>query len=165
MRIGALAEAVGASADTIRWYERSGILRGPRRAENRYRDYRTEDVAHLRLLVDLRRLDVPLQVAATLAASCHAGHCAQTGAELPVLIAGQRAEIAARIDGLRELDNRLADLGRHLGPARPVRPARDALPMLDLAGPCCDAAAAVIGAAERSCSCCSPLDGTESSPS
>lgn len=152
MRIGELARAVGVPADTIRFYERSGLLRGPVRRANGYRDYGPDDAAHLRLLIDLRRLDIPLDIAAYLAQSCHAGHCATAGAELPALLERQRAEIAARIDGLRALDARLADLGRHLDERRP---ARGRLPVLDASGPCCDAASAVIGVAEGGCACCS----------
>ncbi|HEX6868212.1 MAG TPA: MerR family transcriptional regulator, partial [Candidatus Limnocylindrales bacterium] len=110
MRIGELAERVGVTADTVRFYERAGHLPRAARQGNTYRTYDEEDVEHLRLLIDLRRLDLPLEDAGRLAAWCHAGHCAETTAALPDLIAGHRAAIAARIDGLRELDARLAGL-------------------------------------------------------
>jgi DNA-binding transcriptional MerR regulator len=156
MRIGVLAAAIGVSADTIRFYERSGVLRGPSRSDNGYRDYSLDDATHLRLLIDLRRLDVPLDLASSLAQACHAGHCATTRTELPRLIERQRSEIAARMDGLRALDERLADLQRHLAeaPREEVPGAGLRLPMLESGGPCCDAASAVIGVAEGGCSCC-----------
>ena len=157
MQIGALAREVGVAADTIRFYERSGLLKGPTRTANGYRAYRPEDAAHLRLLIDLRRLGLPLDVAASLARSCHAGHCATARAELPGLVERQRSEIAARIAGLRELDARLADLERHLGEPGQER---GRLPVLDADGPCCDAASAVIGVAEGGCACCSEGAGT-----
>ena len=67
MRIGELARAVGVSTDTVRFYERSGWLPRASRRDNAYREYGAPDVEHLRLLIDLRRLDVPLEDAARIA--------------------------------------------------------------------------------------------------
>ena len=107
MRIGELADRIGVSADTIRFYEKSGILPRPaRQRDNGYRDYSDADADHLRLLIDLRRLEIPLADAARMAGWCHAGHCDSTTSELPRLIADRRAEIARRIDSLRELERR-----------------------------------------------------------
>jgi DNA-binding transcriptional MerR regulator len=147
MRIGELADAVGVSTDTVRFYERSGWLPRASRRENAYRDYGPADVEHLRLVIDLRRLDLPLEDAATIASWCHSGHCGDTTTELPRMIAGRRAEIAERIAGLEALDARLAGLLGHL--ERPPR----SLAVLD--GPCCDAAGAVTDAAAGGCPCCS----------
>ena len=115
MRIGELAERVGVSTDTVRFYERSGWLPRANRRENTYREYGDADVDHLRLLIDLRRLDVPLDDAAKIASWCHSGHCGESTAELPHLIAERRADVASRIAGLQALDARLASLERHLG--------------------------------------------------
>ena len=150
MRIGELARQVGVSTDTVRFYERSGWLPRASRRDNDYREYGKPDVEHLRLLIDLRRLDVPLEDAARIAGWCHSGHCADATAELPSVISERRAEIAARIVGLQALDARLVGLQRHL-----ERPRRS-LAVLDAAGPCCDAAGAVVGSAESACACCTP---------
>ena len=151
MRIGELAQRVGVSTDTVRFYERAGWLPRASRKANYYRDYGEPDVEHLRLLIDLRRLDVPLDEAGQIAGWCHSGHCADATAALPGLIRGRRAEIADRIAGLQALDDRLAKLDRHLG-----RPRRS-LDVLDAGGPCCDAAGAVTGSnAASGCPCCSP---------
>jgi DNA-binding transcriptional MerR regulator len=148
MRIGELAEAVGVSTDTVRFYERSGWLPRAARRDNSYREYARSDVEHLRLIIDLRRLDLPLEDAARIAGWCHSGHCVDSTAELPRMIEERRAEIAVRIAGLQDLDARLAGLRSHLGRARPF------LAVLD--GPCCEAADAVAGAVDGGCSCCSP---------
>jgi DNA-binding transcriptional MerR regulator len=150
MRIGQLARQVGVSTDTVRFYERSGWLPRASRRDNDYREYGEPDVEHLRLLIELRRLDVPLEDAAQIAGWCHSGHCAETTTELPGLIGQRRAEIADRIAGLQALDARLGGLERHLD-----RP-RKALAMVDVGGPCCDAADAVLGSANGGCACCSP---------
>ena len=149
MRIGELARQVGVSSDTVRFYERSGWLPRPSRRDNDYREYGEADAEHLRLLIDLRRLDLPLDEAARIASWCHSGHCAETTTELPRLIAERRAAITDRIAGLRELDARLASLELHLRSQRPQ------LTMLE-DGLCCGSAASVVGTAEGSCPCCSP---------
>lgn len=149
MRIGELADAVGVSTDTVRFYERSGWLPRARRRDNTYREYGQADVEHLRLIIDLRRLDLPLEDAARIAAWCHSGHCVDSTAALPGLIEERRAEVADRIARLQALDARLAGLLGHLG-----RPRRS-LAVLD--GPCCEAVDAVIGAAEGGCPCCSAV--------
>ena len=151
MRIGELARQVGVSTDTVRFYERSGWLPRASRRDNDYRDYGAADVEHLRLLIELRRLDVPLGDAAQIAGWCHSGHCADTTVELPRLIGERRADIANRIAGLEALDARLAGLDRHL--ARPRR----SLEVLGAGGPCCDAADAVVGSIEAGCACCSSV--------
>ena len=147
MRIGELAQEVGVSTDTVRFYERSGWLPRASRRENAYREYGDSDVEHLRLLIDLRRLDLPLEDAARIAGWCHSGHCGDATAALPRMIEDRRAEIADRIAGLQALDARLAGMLGHLGRARPK--------LTVLEGPCCEAAGAVVGAAEGGCPCCS----------
>ncbi|HTK46173.1 MAG TPA: MerR family transcriptional regulator [Patescibacteria group bacterium] len=152
MRIGELARQVGVSADTVRFYERSGWLPRPTRRDNDYRDYGEADAEHLRLLIDLRRLDLPLDEAARIASWCHSGHCADATSELPRLITERRVAIADRIAGLRELDTRLAGLEVHLKSDRRV------LKVLG-EGACCDAAASVVATAEETCPCCAPTSG------
>ena len=153
MRIGELARRVGVSTDTVRFYERSGWLPRASRRENDYREYGEADADHLRLLIDLRRLDVPLDDAAQIASWCHSGHCADATSQLPGLISERRAAIADRVAGLEALDARLASLERHL------RAPRRALEVITAAGACCGAAGAVVGAVEGGCSCCATLAG------
>lgn len=147
MRIGELAQQLGVSSDTLRFYERAGWLPRPERAENGYRSYRSEDVEHLRLLLNLRRIDLPLEEAAQLASWCHAGHCEATSSSLPGLIANRRSEIRGRMDDLRRLDERLAELQAHLG-------AEAGLRVIGSTAPCCSSAAAVFDAVEGGCRCC-----------
>jgi DNA-binding transcriptional MerR regulator len=149
MRIGEVARLVGVSTDTVRFYERSGFLPRPSRADNRYREYGERDVEHLRLLIDLRRLDLPLDDAARIARWCHAGHCADMTSALPQRLAERRRSIADRIAGLQRLDAHLAALERHL-----ARQSGRTLDVLGSAGACCDAAEAVMGLPNGGCACC-----------
>jgi DNA-binding transcriptional MerR regulator len=138
MRIGQLAHELGVSADTLRFYERSGLLPRPPRTESGYRDYGPIETERVRLLLDLRRLDLPLDDAARIAGWCQSGHCSDATTALPEILRARRAAVRERIAGLRALDRRLADLESHL--------ALSPLPMVGAAGPCCAAAAAVEGA-------------------
>ena len=142
------------SIDTVRFYERSGLLPAPRRRENAYREYDADDIEHLRLLIGLRRLDLPLDDAARLARWCHSGHCDATTSQLPEIVAARRAEVATRIASLVELDRRLATLEGHLQRHRGGEGRRDLL-VLGSEGACCDAAGVAL-AGDTGCACCSP---------
>ena len=52
LSIGALSKATGTTVETIRWYERVGILLPPARTKGNYRSYRA---AHLERLSFVRR--------------------------------------------------------------------------------------------------------------
>jgi len=140
------------STDTVRFYERSGWLPRPGRQDNNYREYGQADVEHLRLLIDLRRMDLPLDLAAQMAGWCHSGHCTDTTTSLPGVVSAKRAELAERMARLRALDDRLADLESHLPPSR------GELTVVSTGGPCCAAAGAVTDVAEGGCACCAPGD-------
>jgi DNA-binding transcriptional MerR regulator len=147
MLIGELARRAGVSRDTVRFYERAGWLPRAGRRDNEYREYADADVEHLRLLVELRRLGVPLADAARLAGWCHSGHCDATCRDLPEVIEGRRADVAARIRSLETLDAELARLAEHLTGSA------GALPVLGEGDGCCTAASVVADG----CACC--VDG------
>ena len=50
MQIGQLAHHAGVSIDTVRYYERQGILPRPQRKASGYRRYGADDVARLRFV-------------------------------------------------------------------------------------------------------------------
>ncbi len=60
MKINEIEAAVGISKKNIRFYEEEGLLHPQRNSENGYRDYCEEDIARLRQIKLLRKLDVPL---------------------------------------------------------------------------------------------------------
>jgi len=152
LTIGELARQAGVSTDTVRFYERAGVLPRPSRRDNGYRTYSDADLEHLRLLVDLRKLEIPLEEAAEVATMCHLGHCADTRQELPAVIAERRADIAERIHRLQTLDRRLGYLSDHL--QENLQGSTELLAMFP--GACCTAAAAVMTAGEGRCPCCAP---------
>ena len=50
MRAGELAKAAGVSTDTLRHYERKGVLPAPRRSPNGYREYEPESLERVLLV-------------------------------------------------------------------------------------------------------------------
>ncbi len=60
MRIKEVEERTGLTAKAIRLYESKGLLKPARERENDYRDYTEEDVARLKTIAILRKLDVSI---------------------------------------------------------------------------------------------------------
>jgi DNA-binding transcriptional MerR regulator len=60
MRIGQLAEATGVSTDTIRYYEKIGLLPAPRRSGSGYREYPSGAGNRLRVIRNAVQLGFPL---------------------------------------------------------------------------------------------------------
>lgn len=60
MRIKELSQTVGIPVETIRYYERAGLMPRAIRTENNYRQYRLADVEHLRFIRNCRALDMNL---------------------------------------------------------------------------------------------------------
>ena len=121
MSIAALARQLGTTSHSIRFYERRGLIPSPERKDNGYRDYTMADVEQLRLLLGLRKLDLPLEQAAELATMCAAGRCDEVSDELSAAIIEKRGEIRRRMEELRFLDERLAHLSGQLGAGAPPR--------------------------------------------
>lgn len=55
-----VAELTGLSIDTLRYYERIGLLEPINRASSGHRRYKQKDIEWIRLLIDLRETGMPL---------------------------------------------------------------------------------------------------------
>ena len=66
LRIGELARRAGVKIDTIRFYERQGILPEPPRRESGYREYPPETVGVIRFIKRAQELGFTLREAAEL---------------------------------------------------------------------------------------------------
>ena len=60
MRIGEVATQSGVSVDTVRFYERMGVLPAPAREPSGYRDYAAETVERIRLTRELQAVGFTL---------------------------------------------------------------------------------------------------------
>lgn len=121
MRIGELAQRLGTTPDSIRFYERRGLLPRPGRAENGYREYSEADAERLRLLIGLRQLDLPLGQASEIAGLCAEGRCDEVSTELRVALTDKRADLRRRMDEMAFLDRHLAHLQGNLAAGEPPR--------------------------------------------
>jgi MerR family transcriptional regulator, copper efflux regulator len=61
MTIGRVASAADVSIDTIRFYERRGLLATPRRSVSGYRNYSEDVLERLRFITDAKRLGFTLK--------------------------------------------------------------------------------------------------------
>jgi Cd(II)/Pb(II)-responsive transcriptional regulator len=60
MKIGELASASGTPVDTIRYYEREGLIAAPGRTGSNYRQYQPADLERLLFIRHCRNLDMSL---------------------------------------------------------------------------------------------------------
>ena len=61
MKVNELSKRTGINLETIRYYEKQGILPEPRRQANGYRSYDEESVAQLMFIKNCRRLGFSLE--------------------------------------------------------------------------------------------------------
>ena len=66
MRIGQLAKVSGCSIQTIRYYEKEGLLNPPSRSEGNFRLYDEKALKELEFVKHCRSLDIPLSDIKTL---------------------------------------------------------------------------------------------------
>tara|TARA_R110002033_G_scaffold38421_1_gene77778 strand:- start:153 stop:548 length:396 start_codon:yes stop_codon:yes gene_type:complete len=98
MRIGELAKATGAKVETIRYYEREGILPAVDRTDGNYRDYSASDLALLTFIRRARNLGFSMaQVRALI-------DMAEDGDQPCVEVDGMARE------HIVEIDKKIADL-------------------------------------------------------
>jgi DNA-binding transcriptional MerR regulator len=119
LRIGEVAGAAGVTADTIRYYEREGLLPAPDRTASGYRAYDGAAVDRLRFIQGAQRLGLRLGDIRDLLAVRDTGTCPCEPAE--DLLTRRLAEVDAEIARLTALRT---DMARMLaGLAQPQCPA------------------------------------------
>src|SRR5471030_1454259 len=128
MQIGEIASTTGLSRDTLRFYEKRGLLRA-RRSANGYRDYPPEAVDWLRYIRLAQKLGFSLaEIEADL--PLLAGPDA-SGPQLRAALQRKLADIDQRIGGLQALR---AELARRLGEDMQACPLQAAPSIGDAAG-------------------------------
>lgn len=108
MRIGDLAQATGTAVETIRFYEREGLLPTALRADNNYRVYERAHVERLALIRQCRGLDMTLDEVRELLRlrDCPGEDCAEVNA----LLDAHLHHVTQRIRELRALETNLKAL-------------------------------------------------------
>ena len=116
MNIRNASTASGLSSDTIRFYEKRGVLPPPPRLENRYRTYTDDHVRRLQLVRGLRELGLPLDEIGRIAGVAHDGTCGDLRRDLIDSLTATCADVDTRMEELRrtraELESLVNGLGR-----------------------------------------------------
>jgi DNA-binding transcriptional MerR regulator len=126
LRSGELAAAAGIGVDSLRHYERLGLLPSPPRLENGYRSYPAESLARVRLIQRAHDVGFDLkELARILQARDRGEHPCR---EVRALGAGKLADVEREIEALQAfretLRRTLADWDRRLARSRKGEPAR-----------------------------------------
>ncbi|RZI98674.1 MAG: Cd(II)/Pb(II)-responsive transcriptional regulator [Haliea sp.] len=114
MKIGQLAQATGTQVETIRFYEREGLLPVPPRTEGNYRVYDAGHMARLAFIRHCRCLDMTLDEIRVLLRFKDAPQSAC--GEVDTLLEGHIGHVVARIRELRALEKELRSLRAQCGP-------------------------------------------------
>lgn len=118
MKIGALAEATGTPVETIRFYEREGLLPPPLRADNNYRMYLPAHLERLAFIRQCRNLNMTLDEIRALIALRESP--AQDCGEVNALLDEHIGHVAHRIRELRALEKDLKALRARCAAPHPL---------------------------------------------
>ncbi len=110
MQIGQIAKLSGCTVETVRYYEKEGLIATPERQANGYRHYNEAHLAQLVFVRHCRSLNLPLEDIQTLQAlksipeqRCH---------EISELVESQIGRIERQIESLQLLKKQLHTLSK-----------------------------------------------------
>lgn len=100
--IGAVSKITGVNAETIRYYEKIGLLRPPARARNRYRCYVRDDIERLIFIRKCRELGYSLEQTSSLLALADSENL--TCREVNLIAQSRLGDVRAKIADLRSME-------------------------------------------------------------
>lgn len=106
IRRGELAKQTGCNLETIRYYEKIGLMAGTPREENGYRSYNEDLVRRLRFILRARDLGFTIDQIRGLLGLTDGGH--QTCAEVKTRTEEHLADVRSKIADLRRIERVLA---------------------------------------------------------
>jgi Cd(II)/Pb(II)-responsive transcriptional regulator len=109
MKIGALSQATGVEVDTIRFYEKAGLLPAPQRLANGYRHYGQPHLERLAFIRHCRALDMGLAETRLLLHSLDSRD-AQVLTAVDAVVDTQLSRVRARLRSLQALERQLQAL-------------------------------------------------------
>jgi MerR family mercuric resistance operon transcriptional regulator len=115
LTIGRLAEVSGVHVETIRYYEKIGMLAKPARSAGGYRNYAPEHVATLTFIRRGRELGFPLEAIRDLMRLNEGGVCCE---KARAVTEAHRDDIRRKIADLRKLERALSTLIDECQPTR-----------------------------------------------
>jgi MerR family mercuric resistance operon transcriptional regulator len=113
MTIGGLARAGGVNVETIRFYQRRGLLPEPKRQRGSVRRYTAADVARVRFIKSAQRLGFSLDEVADLLRLEDGTRCDEARA----LAESKLAVVRTRLADLQRIERVLTDLIARCGQA------------------------------------------------
>lgn len=120
LKISELSARTGCTVETIRFYERKGLLHPPARSEGNYRSYRNGDVERLTFIRHCRSLDMTLEDIQTLLQ--YRDNPDQDCGDVNTLLDSHLCRVAARLREIKVLEK---ELKRLRGRCSSVQTARD----------------------------------------
>ena len=118
MKIGQLAAATDTQVETIRYYEREGLLPPPARSDGNYRVYDTPHVTRLTFIRHCRALDLNLSEIRSL---LHVRDAPEAGCgEVNALVDAHIDQVGVRIRELQALEGELKALRARCSEGRSV---------------------------------------------
>lgn len=118
MRIGTLAQTMGIEADTIRYYEKIGLMPPPAREDNGYRRYGDSHIERLAFIRHCRALDIPLEdIQRLLDFAEHADLANRDCKDINHLIDAQLERVQERLRSMHSLEQQLRRLRERCGEA------------------------------------------------
>lgn len=108
MTIGTVAKAAGVNVETIRFYQRKGLLSEPERPQGSFRRYGPDDVARLQFIKSAQRLGFSLDEIAGLLQLDDGMHCDQAREQ------GERKlqDVRTKLADLKRIESALAQMIR-----------------------------------------------------
>lgn len=108
MKISDLSRSTGVDVETIRYYEKAGLLPAPAREANGYRSYGEAHLERLAFVRHCRALDIPLADVKRLLD--FVGGARDDRGDIDGLIQSQLQRVRARLKSLRALERQLVAL-------------------------------------------------------
>ncbi|WP_328393240.1 MerR family transcriptional regulator [Nocardia sp. NBC_00416] len=107
LRTSQLAAAAGVNAQTLRYYERRGLLAAPDRTLGGHRVYPQDSVTVLRVIKAAQRLGFTLEEVADLLEGTRVGSRRRTDADLRARVSAKITEVDAKLAELTEVRDTL----------------------------------------------------------
>lgn len=109
LKIGELADRVGVSADTLRYYEQHGLLQPAQRSSAGYRMYDFASVQRLHFILRAKQVGFTLKEIDELLA-LEVSREQQSCEQVKLVVDQKRADVAARIRELQQIEQSLRRL-------------------------------------------------------
>lgn len=120
MKIGELSKLAACSVETIRYYEREGLLpEAPRNLQNNYREYQSKHLEHLVFIRRCRALEMTHEEIRTLLVARIEPN--ESCASVNGLIDHHLLDVRRKIDELRALSEELSYIRSQCGEAKTAK--------------------------------------------